>query len=277
MITISNLNFAYPRSSKAVFDGLSLELTSSGVFGLLGKNGEGKSTLLRLMSGLLTPKSGQVTLGGFVSHDREPQMLENLFLVPEDFSLPRVSPLDFAKLYGKLYANFSLGQFKELLDKLEVNPDQKFNSMSFGQRKKGYIAFALACNTRYLLMDEPTNGLDIPSKSVFRRLVSEFASTERTILISTHQVRDLEELIDHVLILDGGRLLLDASTSQIARALRFERIEDPSQALYTEKNTLGLVGVRLNNDPETETALDMELLFNAALTNKDTMSKLFKK
>lgn len=277
MIKVENLSFSYPRRRTRVFENTSLTLTQGSVTGLLGKNGTGKTTLLKLITGLLTPAQGDATIDGACAADREPVMLSKLFLLPEEFSLPRVTPLEYAALYGKFYPNFSACEFEELLSELEVSGHEKFHNISFGQRKKGYIAFALACNTPYIFMDEPTNGLDIPSKAVFRRLVARKALPERTIVISTHQVRDLEELIDHILILDGHEFLLDASVTEITRKLRFERIEDSNTALYAEKTIAGTVGVTLNNDPHSETGLDIELLFNAATTSHAAVKELFKK
>lgn len=277
MIKIETLDFRYTRSGRAVFKGFDLTIAQGGIYGLLGKNGTGKSTLLRLITGLLTPKSGSVILDGVASSDREAETLQRLFLLPEDFELPRITPLEFAQLYGKLYPKFSTEQFGELLAELEVQGDQKFNTMSFGQRKKGYIAFALACNTDYLLMDEPTNGLDIPSKAVFRRLVAAAADPQRTIIISTHQVRDLEELIDNILILDGNELLLNASTNDITHRLRFAKVENDEPTLYREKTVLGEVGVMLSDDPSRETGLNIEMLFNATVTSRETIKNLFKK
>lgn len=277
MIKVENLSFSYPRRRVRVFEHTSLTLTQGSVTGLLGKNGTGKTTLLKLITGLLTPASGSATIDGERASDRQPTMLSKLFLLPEEFALPRVTPLEYAVLYGKFYPEFSDTEFEQLLTELEVSGNEKFHNMSFGQRKKGYIAFALACNTPYIFMDEPTNGLDIPSKAVFRRLVARKAVADRTIVISTHQVRDLEELIDHILILDGHEFLLDASVTEITRKLRFERVEDINSALYAEKTIAGTVGVTLNNDPNSETGLDIELLFNAATTSRAAVKELFKK
>lgn len=276
MIQINSLYFDYSSSKGWIFENLSMTIKTGSVYGLLGKNGTGKSTLLRLISGLLTPKTGTLTVDDIVAAKRLPDFLEDLFLLPEDFSLPRLTPLEFAAIYGKFYPRFSHTEFANLLSELEVEPTKKLHAMSFGQRKKGYIAFALATNTRLLLMDEPTNGLDIPSKAIFRRLVARKTDDDRTIIISTHQVRDLEELIDHVLILDGSQFLLDASTAEITRRLRFEKMEDTTGALYFEKSVHGTVGVRLNNQNDIETGLDMELLFNAAIANRAEFKQIFK-
>lgn len=277
MIKIDTLNFRYPRSSREVFGGLDLTLKEGRVYGLLGKNGTGKSTLLGLISGTLSPKSGTVSINGLGSNKRQVSMLEKLFFLPEDFALPRVTPIQFARLYGRLYPKFSREQFDMLLRELQVRGDEKFHLMSLGQRKKGYIAFALACNTDYLLMDEPTNGLDIPSKAVFRRLVASVADEHRTIIISTHQVHDMEELIDHILILNDKELLLNASVADITSKLRFAKIEDSQATLYRENTVMGPVGVMLCQDSDQETGLDIELLFNAVTLNSAEIKNLFKK
>lgn len=272
MIKIDQLDFGYRRGK--LFRDLDLKLEQGTVYGLLGKNGAGKTTLLKLICGLLFPASGTVNVNGCVPRDREPDFLNQIFFVPEEFDLPPVSVRDYAESFGKFYPNFSWQKMIELLSELEVSDMQKFNQMSFGQKKKAYLAFAIACNTPILILDEPTNGLDIPSKSNFRRVVSTISNQEKTIIISTHQVRDLDQLIDSVVILDNSEILVNARCQQITDKLLFAHIPEGGSALYSERTIHGTWGVLANTTGE-ESPLDIELLFNAAIYNRDAIRAIF--
>lgn len=272
MISIDHLTFSYRR--RKVFEGLDLRLTSGRICGLLGKNGAGKTTLLKLMAGLLTPKQGKVTVLGQCPAERQPSLMSEVFVLPEEFDLPRLTIMEYAKYYGVFYPRFSSEQLLELLKELEVEHDQTLHTMSFGQKKKALIAFAIACNTRLLLMDEPTNGLDIPSKSSFRRVIASLVDDERTVVISTHQVRDLDQLIDQVVILDESQILLNATVAEITEKLRFTHLEPAEEALYAEQTIHGRWGVQANTTA-ADSPLDMELLFNAVTAKSQTIKSIF--
>lgn len=213
MITINNLTFWYSKRNK-VFENLDLKLEAGHIYGLLGKNGAGKTTLLKLLCGLSFPKSGKVEVNNQIPGKRSPRFLADLFFVPEEISLPSLTSEKFADIYLGFYPKFDPGQFREFLEKFEVNPDQKMTGMSHGQKRKAMMAFALAANTRYLLLDEPTNGFDIPSKAAFRSILASTFSEEKTVILSTHMVRDLESMIDCVLILDDHKITIDRDADQ---------------------------------------------------------------
>lgn len=274
MITFKNVSFGY-RGGR-LFDDLNLELRSGAIYGLLGKNGAGKTTLLKLMAGLLFPRSGEITVLGRSPKKREPGFLSRVFVLPEEFDLPRMNMEEYARVYGAFYPDFSREQLSNLMRELEVPETQQFHRMSFGQKKKACIAFAIACNTPLLIMDEPTNGLDIPSKSSFRRVIASVADQERTIIVSTHQVRDLDQLIDSVIVLDGSEILLNASTGEITDRLLFAHLDENEPAMYAEQTIHGRWGVQVN-ESGTESPLDMELLFNAAVANRQAVKQLFNK
>lgn len=272
MITFKHVSFGY-RGGR-LFDDLDLELERGFIYGLLGKNGAGKTTLLKLMAGLLFPKTGEIAVLDRIPRKREPGFLSQVFVLPEEFDLPRMNMDEYARVYGGFYPNFSREQLANLMRELEVPEAQKFHQMSLGQKKKAYIAFAIACNTPLLIMDEPTNGLDIPSKSSFRRVIASVANEERTIIVSTHQVRDLDQLIDSVVVLDGSEILLNATTAEITDKLQFVHLEEGAPALYAEQTIHGRWGVQVN-ESGTESPLDMELLFNAAVANRQVIKQLF--
>ena len=268
MLSFSNVSFTYGRRGKEVLSGLSLDFEENGIYGILGKNGTGKSTMLYLAAGLLRPKGGNVTAEGVPTQSRRPETLRELFLVPEEFDLPEVSLRTYVQLNAPFYPTFREDILARCLKSFELGDDLNIGRLSMGQKKKVYISFALAAGTKYLLMDEPTNGLDIPSKKVFREVIAREMSEERVMIISTHQVRDVEQLIDHVVIVNEGTVLLNASTAEIETRLRFELRavgSDLSDALFVQQTMRGIELICPNSGND-ETPIDLELLFNALQT-----------
>lgn len=208
MLSIQNIKFGYNKHMN-VLDDFSLNFSQSGIYGLLGKNGTGKSTLLYLMMGLLRPQKGNVSVDGISASLRVPEVLQEMFLVPEEYDLPSIPLRKYVKAIKPFYPRFSDELLERCLTNFDMKSDVNLGSLSMGQKKKVYMCIALAANTRYLLMDEPTNGLDILSKSQFRKVVIESMSDDKTVIISTHQVHDVERLLDHVVIVDRNRVLLD--------------------------------------------------------------------
>lgn len=279
MLSIQNLIYTYPKSSHPVLNGLNLELRQGAVYGLLGSNGSGKSTLLYLMCGLLRPKAGSVTYNGTEVSRRLPSVLASTFLVPEEVVLPPVSLGEFVKVNAPFYPNFSHQDLERHLTHFHLTPDIHLGRLSMGQRKKAFIAFALACNTPLLLMDEPTNGLDIPGKAEFRRALVSAMTDTRTAVISTHQVRDLDRVLDHVVMIDHSRTLINCSMARIQERLSFGLSAQAqplsSTMLYCESVPGGYATVELNGpDPATVTDVNLESLFELALTNPETITRL---
>ena len=268
MLSFSNVSFTYGRRGKEVLSGLSLDFEENGIYGILGKNGTGKSTMLYLAAGLLRPKGGNVTAEGVPTQSRRPETLRKLFLVPEEFDLPEVSLRTYVQLNAPFYPTFREDILARCLKSFELGDDLNIGRLSMGQKKKVYISFALAAGTKYLLMDEPTNGLDIPSKKVFREVIAREMTEERVMIISTHQVRDVEQLIDHVVIVNEGTVLLNASTAEIESRLRFEQRavgSDLSDAIFVQQTMRGIELICPNSGND-ETPIDLELLFNALQT-----------
>ena len=275
MIEIRNLDFMYKKSP--VFKNINLSFPQGNIYGLLGENGVGKTTLLKLVSGLLRPVEGTVTVDGLTSHDRLPEMLQRIVFLPDEVTLPDgATPQQYVNELAPFYPKFSQGAFLHLMQELEVEHDRKFKEMSFGQQKKSLIAASLSLGTDYILLDEPTNGLDIPSKAQFRSILSKRAEEESTIIISTHQVKDVENLIDPIVILSHNAVLLDASVQRIQEKLFFEYGgEERPDALYSELMPAGYMNVIPNTTGE-ESQINIEALFNAVLRNKNTIKELFK-
>lgn len=277
MIQLQNINFSYSKD-RMLFNDLNLSLEGGHVYGLFGKNGAGKTTLLKIMSGLRFIQSGNVTTLGENAALRKAEMMKDIYFLQEEVFVPALSIRNFVKCYAPFYENFDKEQFEEYLHLFEIeSQDDKLTALSHGQRKKVIISFALATNTKILLMDEPTNGLDIPSKAAFRKIMSMAANNERLILISTHQVRDLHSLIDAVVILDNGHILLNAMAEEITDKLCFKILDEngtDEPILYREDNIRGDIVVT-ENIHHIETNLDIELLFNAVMMNKNRINELF--
>lgn len=274
MLQIKDLSFSYCRPYRELFHDFTLDLHPGSVYGLLGKNGSGKSTLIYLMTGLLTPSSGIVTLDGEDVRRRLPKTMSDLFLVPEEFELPHISLSQFVRLNAPFYPRFSAEDMNRYLDIFEMPHEVKLQSLSMGQKKKVFMSFALASNTRVLIMDEPTNGLDIPSKSQFRKIIAQGMSDDKMMLFSTHQVRDIEQVLDHVTIIDQSRVLLNASLAEVSRRLAFRLMRDGDQPLLALSTPVGTLVVTAAQ-PGEETQVDLEMLFNATLQQPQAIQELF--
>lgn len=277
MLQVENISFGYRRGKKEVLSDFSLSLEKGRVYGLLGKNGAGKSTLLYLMSGLLTPKRGRVMYHHTDVLRRLPVTLQDMFLVPEEFDLPPISLISYIELNSKFYPRFSKEDMVTYLHYFEMDMDTDLGALSMGQKKKVFMSFALATHTSLLLMDEPTNGLDIPGKSQFRKFIASGMSDDKTIVISTHQVRDIDKVLDHVLIMDNSHVLLDASIADVCRRLRFVESDDHTlaqEALYSLPSVQGNL-LMLPNTENEETEINLELLFGATLATPDKITEMF--
>lgn len=270
MIEINHISFGYPGSKHHVFDDLSFSLESNRIYGLLGKNGMGKSTLLYLISGLLRPKSGNVLIDGIPSKDRQPVTLQDIFIVPEEYDMPPVTLRQFVKMNESFYPHFNIEVLRNCLEDFELPGEPNLKELSMGQKKKIYMSFALAAGTRYLLMDEPTNGLDIPSKSLFRKVVTRNMTEDSTLIISTHQVHDIESLLDHIIILNNSQILVNSSVTDITGkyTFTFRSPQDMEGVLYAEPALQGNATIAYRKPEEEETTLNLELFFNAVTKEK---------
>jgi ABC-2 type transport system ATP-binding protein len=268
MIKVENLQFDYGR--KRIYDNFSLSLSTPGVYGLFGRNGSGKSTLLKILSGLLFPNSGNVDVMGFKPAARLPTFLEQVYVVPEEFHLPNISLAVLQKTHAPFYPRFSSVDFQSYAQIFEIPQDQGFASMSLGQKKKAVIAFALATHTPVLLMDEPTNGLDIQGRSQFKSIMCRREHADRIVIISTHQAHDLESLMSHVLFVDGGKVALSSNMETLQRALYLGVADDQSAtigSIYQEAIGHQWAYVTANKG-NTLGAINLELLYKALSMNK---------
>ena len=255
---------------------MSLALNSGKIYGLFGRNGEGKSTLMKLMAGLLFPKTGDCIVLGEDVTKRSANVLQDIFIIPEDFELSALKIATYEKVNSVFYPKFSRERFYELINEFKLLPTENIANLSFGQKKKVLIAFGLAANTKLLLMDEPTNGLDIPSKSQFRKMIASFVDDGKCIVISTHQVRDLHSLLDHIIILDQRKVLFDQPLSTISEHLWFGKTsQDTGDSFIYSDVSFGGKAIYHRKDRD-ETEVDLELLFNAALNETEKINTILK-
>ncbi|HRZ96786.1 MAG TPA: ABC transporter ATP-binding protein [Paludibacter sp.] len=266
MININNLSFYYKKKS-ALFNEFSLELENGRIVGLLGKNGAGKSTLLHLIAGLIQPKSGEMSVNGYTPYSRNPTFLSEIYLVPEEFSFPHVSIATYIKAFSPLYPAFDHQKLNTIFEEFELSTTFNLNKLSHGQRKKFLIAFALATNCKVLIFDEPTNGLDIPSKSQFRKILVSSITDEQIVIISTHQVKDIDTIIDKIVVIDEGKIIYNENSEDITRKLYFETVASlpvDVKVLYSEQCPFGYKVIK-STSSMNESSLDMELLFNGII------------
>ncbi|NOT35986.1 MAG: ABC transporter ATP-binding protein [Saprospiraceae bacterium] len=278
MINLKNLRFGYNKK-KDLFNGLSLQLEQGKIYGLLGRNGSGKTTLLRLINGLIFPQEGEVDVMGYDATQRDPRMLEEFVFIQEEPMIPSTSILSYLYTYAPFYSRFDYDKFLGLISELGLEGTQKMDKLSFGQKKKVMLSFAIASQAKILILDEPTNGLDIPSKSQFRKLITEAMLDDRIVIISTHQVRDMVNLIDPILMLEDGKIIFHYSLEEISKALRFEvhyTMTAPTDVIYTERISGGYMSITENTDG-SDSEIDIEVLFNAVLSNKQQILSVLEK
>ena len=275
MVTIKDLEFSY--GDVPVLKNITMNLEEGRIYGLLGENGVGKTTLLTLLCGLKSAKAGSIEIDGYNPYDRKPSFLSEMFYLGDNPEAVHMKAIDYARNYGKFWEKFDLEKFTEVMSVFENDIDIPMHKMSYGQLKKTFISFALACNTKYLLMDEPTNGLDIPSKAQFRKAVTRYTREDAVILISTHQVRDLENIIDPIIILDRQDVLLNASVAEVSEKLYFDYTSERNpDALYCEMIPGGNIQVYLNQTGE-DSKVNLEALFNTVHQHKELIKRIFNK
>ncbi len=276
MLKMESVGFRYGRKGPDLFAGLDLVLEPGRIYGLLGSNGAGKTTLLKLAAALLFPQGGRVTFDGLVVGSRRPQFLSDVFFIPETFALPAQRPDQFVKITAPFYPKFQPETLRTALHEFELEGNGALNRLSHGQQKKFLLAFGLACHCRLNLLDEPTNGLDIPSKSQFRRLLARQLDEDRIFVLSTHQTRELEGLIDPIIMVQTGRVVLHHDRWTIDQRLvqGTSRTEPGPDVIYAEKawDSWVTLAARKETDP-TPGSIDLELLFNAVLNNPDAVQK----
>lgn len=273
MIEIKDLEYKYS-IARSLFQGISLSIESGHISGLLGKNGEGKTTLLKLIAGQLLRKGGTLSVAGEDPTKRQVSFLSDVYYLPETVNVPKgVTIRKYFDALSPFYPNYSKEMADEALEVFDLNYKMKITKLSQGQQKKAMIAFALSLGTRILLLDEPTNGLDIPSKSALRRLLAKQITEDRYVIISTHQVRDLEQIIDHVIVMDKNQIILSKSIGEITDQFTFRPVVTGDTPVYCEQTISGKMGIFAKEEGDESDAYSTELFFNALMTNQEDILK----
>jgi len=277
MIHLENVSFHY-KKNKPLFKSLDLNLASGNIYGLLGKNGAGKTTLMKIIAGLIFPKGGKLDVMGFTPQDRLPQFLHDVYFIHEEIYVPKIKVSTYEKIYAPFYPNFDHKEFDAHLTEFGIDKNRKMTEMSYGQKKKVMLSFGLACNSRLLILDEPTNGLDIPSKSQFRKLLAKSINDNRTFVVSTHQVRDMANLIDPIIILEDGEIIFQENLWDVSKKLFFDisySVTEPQGVLHAERLP-GAYRTVTENKTGEESEVELEALFNAIVFNREKITELFK-
>lgn len=276
MLKIDNISFGY-RRNKSIIRNFNMTLQPGTVCGLLGKNGAGKSTLLYLICGLLKPDSGSIDFKGHNPIKHEVAFLEDVMIVPEEFSLPNMKLADYVRVNAPFYPNFSQSDMNDYLYMFDLDPEAHLGKCSMGQKKKAIISFALACNTSLLILDEPTNGLDISAKRAFRKAVAKNMTDEKCIIISTHQVLDVEKILDHVCIIDNNGVLLNTSMFEVSKHLSFRVTNDREliENALMSCDAPGGASIVERATPDNETDVKLEMLFEFVESNRDLVKQIF--
>ena len=273
MIKIENISYGY-KPKQPIFNDISLEV-GNGIYGLLGENGVGKTTLIHLICGLLFPWKGECKIDNCNSAQRSPELLSHYFFLPEEMQMPTESIYQFAARHSVFYPHFNRKEFEQNLEELHIDGKQKLSAVSYGQQKKAMLAYALALHTPLTLLDEPTNGLDITSRQALKRIISRSVDDESTLFISTHQAHDFENLLDHLIILSEGEILLNHSLDEISERLLFVRTASlPEDSLYSEQDLHGYFSI-LSNEGGEENTTDIELLYKAMLQEPERIKMIW--
>ena len=274
MIQLNDIACCFGRHP--VFSGVNLTIPAGRIVGLLGKNGEGKTTLLKLMAGALFPSSGVIRITDMTPGDRLPDWLSTVFFVPEQPDVPALTPLTYSRHLSAFYPTFDRDLFTRFVSLFEVNASARLRQLSFGQQKKVFLAGALASGCRLILLDEPTNGLDMPGKALFRRFMAEVATETSTWILSTHQTRDLASILDTVTILHQSGVVLNQTLEAIGERLSttFQKEDPGPAALYSQRVLGGYAVIDQHGTPDGETP-DLELLFSAVINDPDRIRAIF--
>lgn len=278
MVQVKNMTFGYGKG--ILFDDLNLKMEKGNIYGLLGLNGAGKTTLMKLLTGLLFPDIGQIDVFGEEPDKRHPGFLSRICVLPEELNVPSLTESEYLMTRVPFYPDFDHGLFERFISEFEVPRNKRLNKLSYGQKKKFLLSFGLACGSELLVLDEPTNGLDIPSKSLFRRLVAEALTDERIFVISTHQVRDVDSLIDPITILHEGKVLFEHGMAEVGDRIRMTRSNTPPAAdsdglIYSEAAVGGYWSVWKGTDPDGG-PIDLEILFNTVISRPDVYTEVFR-
>lgn len=273
MIQGNAVSFSYHK--KGVLHDCSFSIPQGSVCGILGQNGVGKTTLLKLLSGLLIPDSGSVQVHGYEPKRRRREFYEQIAYVPQNPSTPTILVSTYAEMCGPLYPDFSLDVWKSLVERFRVNKLDSFAELSGGDLRKAWLCFALACRTPVLLLDEPTQGLDISSQETFREVIAEESAEQRTIVLSTHHIREIEHVLDSVVFVsETGSIIHTGRCEDLCNSYHMEEAGSPTHLptdrLYARRTATGWICLKKGPAQHSQT-IPLEFLFHALTSPQNTM------
>jgi len=212
-LQIQQLNKNFP--GKKVLNNINLDIKKGRIYGLLGPNDSGKTTLLRIISGLIKPSQGLLTIDSF-----EPSKVTKEFvsyMPTENFFPSWMKVKDSINFYEDFYPDFDLEKCSYLLKEESINSDEKINILSTGMKEKLKVILTLSREASLFLLDEPFNGIDTMSKDSIKKIIKRISNKENTIIITSHLIDELETLLDDVIILNHGKIVLDSSVESLKK------------------------------------------------------------
>lgn len=265
MIGLSNVTYWY-EPGKDVLQDISATIMDGRIYGLFGLNGSGKTTLLKLMAGLLFPKEGKILCEGEDTVLRKADTLAEIAFMPAEFELKSSESIrKYVSLNSVFYPLFSRQVLEDCLDAFGINtPDTALGKLSLGQKHKFMLAFILSLGTKYIFLDEPLNGMDMPSRTAFRKLIARHLREDQSMVISTHVMTDVSKIVSDVLIVRNDGTLFCDSTVNLSQRYSYGISDTDSGAVYAENCAEGYRVLRMNGGfPESE--IPMDILFNAVI------------
>jgi len=207
MIEVKNISKSFD-DIKAI-DDISIEIKEGSVFGLIGTNGAGKSTFLRLMSGIITCERGEVLLDGMNVFENAEAKKQFFYISDDQHYIPSSTPEDMMKFYSKFYENYNVDRFNDLIERFELGKNRKINTFSKGMKKQLSIVLGICAGTKYMFCDETFDGLDpVMRQAVKSMFAAEMEDRDFTPIIASHNLRELEDICDHVGLLHKGGVVL---------------------------------------------------------------------
>lgn len=200
----------------AALDGLSLTVPAGSVYGLVGPNGAGKSTLIRCLTGIYQTDGGEMTIDGAPVWENE-VLKSRIAAIPDDwYYFPQATIRDMCRFYRGFYPRFSMERYEKLKAVFEIDEKRTLRRLSKGMQKQAAFWLTLSCMPDCLILDEPVDGLDpVMRRQVWSLVLGDVAQRNMTVLVSSHNLRELEDVCDHVGILDHGKVLLERSLAQL--------------------------------------------------------------
>lgn len=241
MIQVKNLHKKFGKTK--ALDGIDLTVSKGSIYGLVGTNGAGKTTVIRHMAGILRQDEGEILFDGEPAFEN-PAVKQKIGLVPDELFFPKgYSIKDMTKIYKGTYDSFSTERLHELTQLFRLDEKAPLRSFSKGMKKQAAIALTLACSPEYLLLDEPIDGLDpIVRKLVWKQIVDDVADREMSVLVSSHNLRDLESICDYVGIIDGGRTVIERDLESVREGISKVQVafaqKQDSEAAIAQLNVL---------------------------------------